>query len=307
MASTLAKTPGTARPGSTSGAWRAPVRSTDVTEMTRTAVVTGGGTGLGRAIADRLATDGLEVTIVGRRAEALETATKEINAGENAPATGDDLEALARDWAADYRLDVLTAVLPVEVLLPRMARPGGRVVAMSSISALRGHGSYGASKGAINTWITGLAAEVAADGITANAVAPGFVPDTEFWDSRRGPELIEERTSRIPVGRPGRPGEVAALVAHLTAPEAGFTTGQVVGIHGGAVLARLRGPGGRRSTNRFFWSAEPVRQIAYDARNLPRPHLVQRDPGGARRCSRPGDCGRDDRQPNDGDDPALDR
>ncbi|MER7557075.1 SDR family oxidoreductase [Nocardioides sp. NPDC126508] len=245
--------------------------------MTRTAVVTGGGTGLGRAIADRLAADGLEVTIVGRRAEVLETATEEINAAVGAdrvtyvvadcadpgdvralvdacpdrvdvlvlnaggftPSTGDDLEALANDWAADYRLNVLTAVLPVEALLPRLARPGGRIVAMSSVAALRGSGSYGAAKGAINTWITGLAAEIAADGITANAVAPGFVPDTEFWASRRSPELIEERTSRIPLGRPGTPAEVAALVAHLTAPEAGFTTGQVVGIHGGAVLARL--------------------------------------------------------------------
>lgn len=245
--------------------------------MTRTAVVTGGGTGLGRAIAARLAADGLAVSIVGRRAETLEAAAKQINgavgadrvtyvvadcadpgdvraladacpdrldvlvlnAGGFTPASGDDLKSLADEWAADYRLNVLTAVLPVEALLPRLARPGGRIVAMSSISGLRGHGSYGAAKGAINTWITGLAAEIAADGITANAVAPGFVPDTEFWDSRRSPELIEERTSRIPVGRPGTPEEVAALVAHLTSSEAGFTTGQVVGIHGGALLARL--------------------------------------------------------------------
>lgn len=162
-----------------------------------------------------------------------------LNAGGNAPTTGDGLEAVAEGWSADFRLNILTAVLPTEALLPRLRRPGGRIVAMSSVAALRGGGSYGAVKGAINNWVTGLAGEVAPDGITVNAVAPGFIPETGFWDDRRTPDLIAQRTARIPTGRSGTPEEVATLVSHLCAPEAGFTTGQVVGIHGGTVLARL--------------------------------------------------------------------
>ncbi|MEP9383579.1 SDR family oxidoreductase [Nocardioides sp. KR10-350] len=244
---------------------------------TRTAVVTGGGTGLGRAIARRLATDGFDVLVVGRRAEVLEETAAAVNAelgdaplsalaadcadpddvrrladacsdgldvlvlnaGGNTSATGTDLEATERDWTADFRLNVLTAVLPTEALLPHLRRPGGRIVAMSSVAALRGSGSYGAMKGALNSWVTGLAAELAPDGIAVNAVAPGFIPETGFWDSRRTPELVAQRIARIPMGRSGTPEEVAGLVAHLASPEGGFTTGQVIGIHGGTILARL--------------------------------------------------------------------
>ena len=153
--------------------------------------------------------------------------------------TGDSLAALADDWTTDFRSNVLSAVLVTEALLPRLPRPGGRIVAMSSVAALRGAGSYGAAKGALNVWVTDLAARLAPDGVTANAVAPGFIPETGFWDGRRSPEVVESRLARIPMGRSGSPDEVAALVGHLASPEAGFTTGQVIGIHGGTVLARL--------------------------------------------------------------------
>jgi len=240
--------------------------------MTRHALVTGGGTGLGLAITRRLVTDGMTVTIAGRRQEVLDDAAAALgpavtthaadvtdpasvsrladalpdrvdvlvlNAGGTAPTTGDSLAALAEDWTTDFRLNVLSAVLVTEALLARLPRPGGRIVAMSSVAALRGAGSYGAAKGALNVWVTDMAARLAPDGITANAVAPGFIPETGFWDGRRSPEIVESRLARIPMGRSGSPDEVAALVGHLASVEAGFTTGQVIGIHGGTVLARL--------------------------------------------------------------------
>ena len=125
--------------------------------MTRHALVTGGGTGLGLAITRRLVTDGLTVTIAGRRQDVLDSAADELgpavtthaadvtdpeavagladalpdhvdvlvlNAGGTAPSTGDSLAALADDWTTDFRSNVLSAVLVTEALLPRLPRPG---------------------------------------------------------------------------------------------------------------------------------------------------------------------------------------
>ena len=80
---------------------------------------------------------------------------------------------------------------------------------------------------------------VAADGIAVNAVAPGFVPDTEFWAGRLDDAEYARRLARVPMGRPGTVEEIAAAVAYLASPDGGWTTGQVLGVHGGAVLARL--------------------------------------------------------------------
>lgn len=151
-----------------------------------------------------------------------------------------EAHAIAEGWRRDLDGNVLATVMLGECLLPHLRRPGGRIVAMSSIASLRGAGSYGAAKAAVNAWVMGLSSILAGEGITVNAVAPGFVPDTGFWSERLAadPGIVENKTKDIPVGRPGLPEEVAEAVAHLASEAAGWTTGQILQVNGGAVLGR---------------------------------------------------------------------
>ncbi len=83
------------------------------------------------------------------------------------------------------RRAVVTGI--TEALRDDLRRPGGRVIGISSIAALRGAGWYGAANGAMHSWVLSLATQLGPDGITMNAVAPGFIPDTEFWEGRLNP------------------------------------------------------------------------------------------------------------------------
>jgi 3-oxoacyl-[acyl-carrier protein] reductase len=225
-----------------------------------TVVVSGAGTGIGRAVATQLAADGFHVTAVGRRKEPLERLADELGervqvvtadvatdpgaaevaasvasagrpcAGVVAAAggvsagdgPGQGLAKIRHQWQASFESNVLTAVLLVEAMREAIERHGGRVVLLSSVAALRGSGGgpYAAMKAALHGWAYDLARELGPYGGTANVVAPGFVPDTEFWASRLTAESRRDRAAQTLVGRAGTPAEIASLIAWLLGPRA---------------------------------------------------------------------------------------
>lgn len=242
--------------------------------MSRTAVVTGGGTGIGRAVATRLTNTGHQVVITGRRPDVLaETAEKigaravpfdatdpaavtaaltelpaEIHvlvnaAGANTdlpagPPDDGDLAAVQESWRSNFSANVLSAVLVTTALLPRLA-DNARIVNLGSVTARSGQGSYGAVKAALEPWTSELAFRLGPRGITANVVSPGPTEGTDFFQGGDFPaarrEFVESRTAD---GRLGRTAEVAATIEFLTSPAAAHLTGQVIHVSGGMVLGR---------------------------------------------------------------------
>ena len=243
-----------------------------------TIVVSGAGTGIGRAAARRLAGDGFHVTAVGRRKEPLDqlaalagdqvsvvaadvstelgadsVASQIASAGlacagvvnaaggiAGAAQEGDGLAGVRLDWQASFESNVLTAVLLTEALREQLERGGGRVVLISSVAALRGSGGgpYAAMKAALHGWVYDLASELGPHGGTANVVAPGFVPDTEFWAGRLSEESRRDRAGQTLTGREGFPEEIASLISWLFGSEGGWMTGQILSPNGGVVLGR---------------------------------------------------------------------
>jgi glucose 1-dehydrogenase len=243
-----------------------------LTLQDRRALVTGGGTGIGAATARAAAREGAAVALVGRRTEPLESVVAEIEAaGGRAVALGADLsrpescdwvvqraaaalggldllfnnaalfrpgavsEAEPGDWDEHFAVNLRAPALLCRAAYPHLKEAGGVVVNNLSTLAQRpvaGVAAYSATKAALLSLTGTLALEWAADGIRVVAVSPGVV-DTPI----HSPGNLERMAPAHPLGRVGRPEEIAEAVVFLAGPRSAWTTGSVLTVDGGILLA----------------------------------------------------------------------
>jgi 3-oxoacyl-[acyl-carrier protein] reductase len=244
------------------------------------AIVTGAGSGMGRATALLLGRRGVAVAVVDRdAATARSTAAEIVTAGGRAHAVVLDVSRSARvedavtriaqrmgpigylaniagidaltpleaisdaEWTRMFEVAVNGAFFFCRAVLPgMMQRRFGRIVNMSSLHAIRGQAGrthYAASKGAIIGLTKSLAREKAALNIRVNAVAPGPI-DTPLWRAGRGGARLQrdmtERATVIPLGRLGRPDEIAEVIAFLLSERSSYVTGAVLTADGGEIM-----------------------------------------------------------------------
>lgn len=239
----------------------------------RTALVTGGSQGLGRAIALALASEGVKVAAVARRVKLLEELAEQIVAagGEVAVPIQADLypenaaeEIVARALKALGRIDILVNAaggsrpLPLDAtkeqwhegmtlnfyrlrelthgVLPGMQEQGyGRVINLTGTREPRNVNAAHAAKAAVHVWSKGLSKLVAADGVTINCIQPGKLRSEQI--DKRWPTEESRREwakQEVPMGRMGEPEELADLAVFLASPRASYITGNIIAFDGGA-------------------------------------------------------------------------
>jgi len=243
----------------------------------RVAIVTGSGQGIGQAIALKLAEAGATV-VVNDIGEAAEKVAKEIRAMNRQSlailadvSSSTDVTKLVEETVNNYgKVDILVnnAGIARDQLVMRMSdedwdkvlavnlksvflctraalrhmikQRWGRIISIASIVAVvgnKGQANYASAKAGIIGFTRTIAKEVASRGITANAIAPGFI-DTDMTQ-KLAEDWKQELRGYIPLGHFGSPRDVAEAVAFLASEEAGYITGQVLGVDGGMAISWL--------------------------------------------------------------------
>ncbi len=227
-------------------------------------VVTGAGSGIGRAIAGRFGAEGARVIVADIDAASAERAAGEIagaraaavdvtdRGGVRALLVGEPVDVLVNNaggstdvplddlgedqWDRDVDLCLKGTFLCTQAVLPAMRRRGGAIVNVASVNALAdfGNEAYSAAKAGILALTRSVAVRYGPDGVRCNAVAPGTVR-TASWDERErtDPGRLDRLGGWYPLGRVGAPDDIASAVLFLASDEAAWITGATLPVDGG--------------------------------------------------------------------------
>ena len=242
--------------------------------LNKKTLVTGGASGIGKAICQRLVEEGADLVFIDRNIEAGKAFEQELSNQESSSlfvaadltnegevergfhetkkilghidvlinnaggAFGENYkETTLENWNADLALNLTSHYMLTRLVLPEMVdREQGVVTNISSVNGIQalGNPAYSAAKAGLIGFTKAIAQENANKGITVNIIAPGYV-GTDMV-KKIDPKILQGIVGQIPVGRLADPGEIAALASYLCSEEAGFITGATMNINGGQYM-----------------------------------------------------------------------